>query len=398
MNRTRDYKYFENSRISDKPSQVFLESNIPLAGGFLRKDQKELDKTYPLTLSFCEESASVQVNESVDPKILFKKYLYKTGAIKTLEDHLRHSANIIKLHLKCQKIADLGCNDFTFLKNFLGTSEKIVGIDPSDVSKNNQVEGIDLVNDFFSFEKSEEIKEQHGAFDVVFTSNNFAHIEQIQNYAKGAANLLSDEGTFVCEVHWLGTIIKKMQFPFIYHEHLYYYTLKSLQLLLSKFGLHINSVQEIDIHGGSIRIFASKKNALEGFSVLELLEKEKKMGLYDFETYKNFASKIYKLKDKTKKFFSDAKKQNKKVYGYGASGQANTLMSFFEIEREDMPYIIDDSPLKNGLLTPRNHIEIKDRDFLRENQPDYIYVLAYTFFEEIKAKNSDLDVSWFCPI
>ena len=73
-------------------------------------------------------------------------------------------------------------------------------------------------------------------------------------------------------------------------------------------------------------------------------------------------------------------------------------MSFFEIEREDMPYIIDDSPLKNGLLTPRNHIEIKDRDFLRENQTDYIYVLAYTFFEEIKAKNSDLDVSWFCPI
>ena len=122
------------------------------------------------------------------------------------------------------------------------------------------------------------------------------------------------------------------------------------------------------------------------------------MGLYDFETYKNFASKIYKLKDKTKKFFSDAKKQNKKVYGYGASGQANTLMSFFEIEREDMPYIIDDSPLKNGLLTPRNHIEIKNRDFLRENQPDYIYVLAYTFFEEIKAKNSDLDVSWFSPI
>jgi methylation protein EvaC len=393
-----DYKYFENSRISDEPSQVFLESKIPLAGGFLTKEERGTDKTYPLSLSFCPESCSVQVNESINPKILFSKYLYKTGAIKTLKDHLRHSANIIKSYLKCEKVVDLGCNDFTFLKNFLGGSKKIVGVDPSDVSKNNQVEGINLINDFFSFQKSQEIKKEHGAFDLVFTSNNFAHIEDIQDYAKGAANILNDRGTFVCEVHWLGTIIEKMQFPFIYHEHLYYYTLKSLQFLLKKYGLYVNHVQEIDIHGGSIRIFASKKNILEGFSVLELLEKEEKMGLYNLKTYQDFANKIDKLKLKTKAFFAKAKKQNKKVYGYGASGQANTLMSFFEIEAEDMPYIIDDSPLKNGLLTPRNHIEIKDKTFLEENPPDYIYVLAYTFFDEIKNKNSDLETSWFCPI
>tara|TARA_B100000953_G_scaffold296175_1_gene288500 strand:+ start:7 stop:1188 length:1182 start_codon:yes stop_codon:yes gene_type:complete len=392
-----DYKYYENSRISDKPAEIFLKSEIPLAGGFLAKDEIQGDKSYPLTLSFCPESASVQVNESIKPEILFDKYFYKTGAIKTLADHLGHSANIIKSYFKCLKVAEVGCNDFTFLKNFIGCSPKILGVDPSDVSRDNQVEGVELVNDFFSFERSQEIKREHGTFDIVFSSNNFAHIEDIQDYAKGVANILSDSGNFVCEVHWVGTIIEKMQFPFIYHEHLYYHTLKSLQFLLKKAGLHVNHAQHIDIHGGSIRIFASKDNT-EGFSIVEFIKKEKELGLYEFDTYANFASKIEGLKLKTKQFFENAKRENKIVYGYGASGQANTLMSFFEIEEADMPFIIDDSPLKNGLFTPRNHIEIKDREFLKKNPPDHIYVLAYTFFKEIKNKNADLDVSWFCPI
>ncbi len=394
---SNDYINYTDSRISNKKSKTFLQTNMPLAGGFLKNDDIENDKSYPLTLSFCEESSSVQVNESINPKILFNKYFYKTGSINTLKDHLKSSADKIKLNYNYNKIIDLGCNDFTFLKNFLNQSKLIVGVDPSDVSKKNLTDGIVLDNDFFSYEKSKKLKQEHGEFDVIFSSNNFAHIENIQDYTNGISNLLSKDGVFVCEVHWIGAIINNMQFSFIYHEHLYYYTLKSLQYLLSKYDLHINDIDEIDIHGGSIRIIASKNN-IKSKSVDEFLIKEKELGLYNFETYKTFAEKINELKIKNKLFFEVCKKNNKSVIGYGASGQANTIMSFFDITKDDLSYIIDDSPLKHGLFTPKNHIEIKNKDFLLKEKPDYVYVLAYTFFNEIKNRNQEIKSIWVKPI
>jgi len=395
--KNKDYTNFEKSRISNLRSEPFLKTNLPLAGQFLKKEEIGKDKTFPLTLSFCEQTASIQVNESINPEILFSKYLYKTGAINTLTSHLESSASVIKKRFKHKKIADLGCNDFTFLKNFLNFSQKIVGIDPSDVSKNNQVNGIDLENVFFSYKASEKIKAKHGEFDIVFSSNNFAHIENIQDYTLGISNLLSKNGNFICEVHWAGTLIKSNQFPFIYHEHLYYYTLKSLKFLLEKFNLFINSIEQIDIHGGSIRVFASKKKYDDG-SVEQFLIKEQILGLHDIKTYKDFNKNIELLKKNTKQKFLELKEKNKLVYGYGASGQANTLMSFFEIEKENLKFIIDDSPLKSGLFTPRNHIEIKDRSFLNENPPDCIYVLAYTFLNEIVKKNNSIQSEWIPAI
>lgn len=393
-----NYKYYSKSRISDKESKVFLKTKMPLAGGFLCNEEEKLqDSLHPLTLSFCEESCSVQVNESIDPNILFSKYSYKTGAINTLVSHLKNSSDEIKKQINFNKILEVGCNDFTFLKNFINESELIVGVDPSDISKNNAIPEIELVNDFFCFKKSKDIKKQYGLFDTIFSSNNFAHIEDIQDYSRGISNLLKDDGSFVCEVHWVGTIIDKMQFPFIYHEHLYYYTLKSLQFLLKKSGLYVNDVQEIDIHGGSIRIFASKTEQ-ESVNVSMFIEKERSMGLYELNTYKEFSKKIESLKKKSKDFFNKAKKENKNVFGYGASGQANSLMSFFEISNDDLKFIIDDSPIKDGLITPRNHIKIKNRNFLTENTPDYIYVLAYTFLNEIIERNKSIKCEWISAI
>jgi len=394
----KDYKVFKYSRISDKSSEVFLETYLPLAGQFLKAEEVGCDKIFPLSLSFCKESSSIQVNESINPQILFNKYLYKTGAINTLSQHLINTSSLIKNNFKHDKILDLGCNDFTFLKNFLNCSNTILGVDPSDVSEKNKINGIDLENTFFSFDQSEKIYSKYGNFDIIFSSNNFAHIEDIKDYTKGISNLLSDSGTFICEVHWAGTLIKNMQFPFIYHEHLYYHTLKALNFLLKKFNLFINKVEKIDIHGGSIRFFASKNTHIDK-SVEDLLIEEEKMKLYEIETYHSFAKKIEQLKVSSKQKISELKNKGKIIYGYGASGQANTLMSFFEIQKDDLKFIIDDSPLKNGLFTPKNHIEIKNRDFLNKNLPDSIYVLAYTFIEEIIKRNKNLyGIEWIPAI
>lgn len=393
----QDCKYYDYSRISNKKAEVFFTASLPLAGEFLTKDQIGQENVYPLTLSFCPVSSSVQVNEVINAEKLFKNYFYKTGDIKTLVDHFKQTSNLLQRHLLCRKVMDIGCNDFTFLKNFIGKSDLILGVDPSDVSKKHQPFGCALENTFFTFDQSEKIKNQYGEFDLIFSSNNFAHIEDLHDYTKGVSNLLSNNGAFVCEVHWVGTMIEKMQFPFIYHEHMYYHSLKALIYLLKRHGLYINDVQEIDIHGGSIRFVASKINSATIY-VQEFLDKEEKLGLYDIKTYHNFARKVEELKQRAREFFEQAKKDGKTVYAYGASGQGNTLMSIFEITKDDIQYIIDDSPIKNGLFTPKNRIEIKDRDFLTNHPPDFIYLLAYTFEKEIKAKNQDIKTKWILPI
>jgi len=392
-----EFKYFSNSRISNGPSEVFLKADLPLAGQFLKKEEIGQDKTFPLSLSFCEKSSSIQVNESINPSILFKNYFYKTGTIGTLSNHLRETSELIKSAYKCDKILELGCNDFTFLKNFLGFSNVIVGVDPSDVSLNNQTQGISLENDFFDYELSKWNLLKYGEFDLIFSSNNFAHIENIQDYVKGIENLLSKDGKFVFEVHWAGTLIQKNQFCFIYHEHLYYHTLKALKFLLENNGLYVNDVEEINIHGGSIRVIASK---IENQSVRvdEFLKKEEAFGLYNIETYKKFANNISDLKRESRLFFNLASQNKLSICGYGASGQANTLMSLFDISSEDLKFIVDDSELKHGLYTPRNHIPIVSPQELYRQKPDYVYVLAYTFFEEIMERNKKYGGKFICPI
>ena len=392
-----DYTYYKDSRISGEDSIPFFFTDLPLAGEFLTKDQIDIEKIYPLTLSFCPKSSSVQVNEIVHADKLFKNYFYKTGDIQTLVDHFREASTDIKRHMPCAKIMDIGCNDFTFLKNFIGTSDVVLGIDPSDISKTYQPNGCMLENTFFTAEHSLKVKKQYGEFDLIFSSNNFAHIENLHDYTEGVANLLSDNGSFVCEVHWVGTMLQKMQFPFIYHEHMYYHSLKAIIYLLEKHGLYVNDVERINIHGGSIRFLASKSEKQTDY-VKKFLKEEEDMGLYNLETYKNFARKIEELKEKSRIFFQESKEKGKTVYGYGASGQANTLMSIFGITKEDLFVIIDDSPLKQGLYTPKNHILIKDRGFLLESPPDCIYLFAHTFEKEIRGKNKEIKSEWVLPI
>lgn len=392
-----DYKTHERSRISGGESVPFFSTCLPLAGEFLKKEQIGTEGIYPLTLSFCPISSSIQVNEVVCEKKLFKNYFYKTGAIKTLVDHFYKTSDILKKRFSPVKILELGCNDFSFLKNFIGYSNLIIGIDPSDISLKNRPEGCVLENSFFNLNKSEEIKEKYGSFDLIFSSNNFAHIEDIKNYAMGIELLLNEEGVFVGEVHWVGSLIKNMQFSFIYHEHMYYHTLKAIIFLLKEVGLEVFDVERINTHGGSIRFFA-KRGKEESERVKKFLEMESVLGLYDLQTYQNFSNDILALKESSKEFFKLAKENRKKVYGYGASGQANTLMSIFEISKEDMPIIIDDSPLKHGLYTPRNHILIENKDFLLKNPPDYIYLLAYTFEKEIRQKNKGINSEWMLPV
>lgn len=396
------FKIYDTCRISGSKNLVnFFSFETALAGGFLKSESEFKDEViYPLTLSYCPDSYLVQVNEVMKEEVLFNKYFYKTGTIKTLVDHFSNfSQKILSDFSTKSSILEIGCNDFTFLKNFISTPFTIIiGVDPSDISKENATTSISLYNTFFSTAISEQIINEQGKIDLITTSNSFAHIENIQDVTQGIKNLLAKEGSLIIEVHWLGSLIKNIQFPFIYHEHMYYYSLRSLSFLLNKYGLEVYNAEHISNHGGSIRFYCGHTDEHKIKDSVESLEKEEiALGLYNSATFLEFSKKVARIRIKTMDYLQTLIDQDKKIYGYGASGQANTLMAYYGIEKKHIQLIVDDSPLKIGCFTPKNHIPIVSSTIIKDAPPEYIFCFAYTFFEEI-SKKTQTDATWIIPL
>lgn len=375
-----------NCPITNTKGIKVFNFNTPLAGAFLKtKNDIEKEIIFPLTLSFYPESSLLMVNERINPNILFSNYFYKTGASKHLENHFINLSNIVKSKLNPKKILEIGCNDFTFLKNFDNCF--CVGVDPSDVSKNNVPKSKTLVNSFFSYKKSKEIYDEHGYFDLIVATNSFAHINDIVDAVKGVENILANGGTFLVEVNWLQSLINNNQFPFIYHEHIYYYTLKSFQNLLNTVGMEVYDVEYIPTHGGSLRIFSKRisdykeiSNSVNNFMLIE-----NEGGSTNLKFIKKFFAKIKNLKKDLIEKIKQFKNSGRRIIGYGASGQSTTLLSILGIDSSLIDFLVDDSPLKLGCYAPGTHLEIKSKDHI-DAKNDIVLVLAYTFFDEIKSR------------
>ncbi len=384
---------------SQKLSEVIDFGEVALAGGFLKKEEIAHEKKYPLTIVFCENCFAVQVRDHIDPSILFKTDFYFSSAIKTLRDHFsNYAAEVVDRFLPEPKGAvtvEFGSNDGVLLRPLaehgVGT---VIGVDPAE----NIVDSINndqlvLVNDFFNVSVAESIVKKYGGVDIVMANNVFAHITDINGTTEAVQKVLKDDGVFVFEVHYLGKIIEEMQYDFIYHEHIYYYSLLALENHLARHGMIIFDIKQIPIHGGSFRYYAAKKGSRHAqnisVSVKALHNKEKELGYDKPETYREFASKVKEKKNELMKIVSDIKKQGLSIVGYGASGRANTIIQYCGINNDHLDFIIDDAPAKKGMYTPGSHLEIRDNTALKENKPDYILLFAWAFYEEIIKKCKD---------
>lgn len=370
---------------------------VALAGGFLMPEFFKKEKKYPLEVYFCESCYGLQVGKSIHPKILFKNYFYYSSAIKTLRDHYFEYAKEIydRFDLQHNKkvIIEIGCNDGVLLKPLadLGV-QKLIGVDPAS----NVVEKIDdyrikIENDFFGEKLAKKIKEKYGNADIIMANNVFAHIEDIQGVVKGVASLLNQHGVFICEVHYIAHLIDELQYDFFYHEHLFYYSFLSLEKLFVRFGLEIFDIKPISIHGGSLRYYVRKQEANNLFPVTskvkEIKNKEYKKGYHILTTYMDYALNIQKAKFELMEIISNLKRKGKVIYGYGASGRANTVIQYCGLDNNYLDCIIDDAPAKQGFYTPGSHIPIYSKEFLNSNSPDYIILFAWSFFNEIIKKN-----------
>ena len=249
----------------------------------------------------------------------------------------------------------------------------------------------------------QQIIESKGKADVVTANNVFAHTDTIKEIIQNVKKLLKPQGVFVIEAGYIGAMLRDMTFDSIYHEHLFYYSLTSLDFLFKQEGMQIFKVQKVDSHGGSLRVFVKAQESSKEIdsSVTKLLETEKKQGIQDFNTYEAFGKRVYTTRNKLVELVKELKGKGKKIVGYGAPAKATTLLSFCGLGSEYIDYIVDDSVLKQNLYLPGMHIPIVNSQMLDEAKPDYIIILAWNFAPEILKKTqkyADQGIKFIIPV
>ena len=381
---------------SKKITKIIDFGQVGLAGGFLLPNEFSREKKYPQQLYFCEDCYLLQIINEVDSKLLFKDYFYFSSAIATLRKHFREYAEeVTKEFLLPDKstVLEIGCNDGILLKPFIELGiDKVIGVDPSsNVISTIKDPNIITINDFLSENLAKSIVEKHGQVDLICANNVFAHINNMHDITSAIKQLLKPNGVFIFEVHYIGSLIDEVQYDMIYHEHIYYYSLITLQKFFANFNLEIFNIKPIPIHGGSMRYYVRNKGKLTdkkiSLKILNLQKNEFEKGYDKKSTFLNYAQDVDLTRKNLMGLLKDIKKKNQTIVGYGASGRANTLIQYCNINNKLIDYIIDDAPMKHGYYTPGSHLKIRSRDALEEKLPDYIIIFAWSFFSEIIEKN-----------
>ena len=362
----------------------------PLANNLIKSKNTKYEK-YPLELNFCSSCYNIQLSVSVNPKKMFSNYYYLSSTSKSFRSHFEKAAKKYLKEFKLNKksyIIDIGSNDGVGLLPFqkLGL-KKLLGIEPAkNLCKLSKEKGINTINDFLNFKTLKKIKSNA---NLILASNVFAHSDNLKVMGECILKLLSKDGTAIIEVQYLLRTLKDLTFDNIYHEHYNYWSLTSIKNFFDNIGGKVYKAEEIDTHGGSLRIYVSKNlNKKEDRSVSKLLKIEEKFGIKKISTYLEFGAKVKKIKENVVKNIQKLKKISNHIVGYGAPAKATTALNFFGISNE-IDFIIEDNKLKHNKLIPGVNIPIYPKNKLK-NDESTILVLAWNFFREIKKNNKQL--------
>ena len=366
----------------------------PPSNSFINKNElNSLESKFPLRLFWCKDCYLVQLLDIVDKEYLFKNYFYMTSASKPIVEHFKkYAQDVFQEFLQKDDsfVVEIGSNDGSLLKEFKKLGASILGIEPAtNLSELANQSNITTKNTFFSSQVSKEIiKSRHAS--VVIANNVIAHIEDLQDLMSGIKTLIGNHGVFIFEVPYLVDLIKNLEFDTVYHEHLSYFSILPLLKLVKQFGLEIFDIRKQSVHGGTLRIFVSKQNNFEvSSSIDDFINSEYELGLDKNLIYDSFSEKIKKLKIQLKELLVELKKENKSLFGYGASAKGNVLLNYCKIDNTILDFIIDTTPIKQGKYTPGTHIPVYSPDkILDEGDGSIALLLAWNYKSQILAKEN----------
>ena len=384
-------------RLCDSTSleKVLALEPSPPANSFVSRDRLDIvQEKFPLEVAMCRDCSHVQLMDVVDPRLLFEEYVYVSGTSPVFVDHFkRYGADVMeRLDIKRGGlVVDVGSNDGTLLRFFQSAGCRVLGIDPARaIAQTASESGIETINEFFTPALAREIRTSRGPARVITANNVFAHVDDLRGVLDGVRTLLSPDGVFIFEVSYLVDVYEKTLFDTIYHEHLSYHSVRPLVKFFAANEMELIDVVRVPSHGGSIRGFAQLAGAVRGVqrSVQEMVELESRLRLELPATFKSFAANLDGLKEELRRLLTRLKGEGASIAGFGAPAKATTLLHHFQLGNDILDFIVDDSPLKQGLFTPGQHIPVLSPAVLEERHPDYLLMLAWNFAQPIMATHS----------
>lgn len=359
----------------------------PFANSLIKSlDEPEL--FYPLSLSWCPDCHLVQLNHTAEPTDLFSNYVWVTSTSRTAREHSEAFYNEIlsktTKNLEKSYVLEIASNDGTFLLPFVKGGFNVLGVDPAknivDIATAN---GVPTKCKFFGVKAAEEIIEEFGHANVVIARNVLPHVANLHDFVNGLQMCLQEEGLLVIEFHYAMKIFKELHYDSIYHEHLCYFTMESIERLLNQFNLFVTDIKESPISGGSLILYIKKKTGSDLPVVRFYRDSEKKIKLNELRSWQNFAERVFSHREQLLKILTDITDKTGPVVGYGASARSSTLLNFCGIDTRFISRIADQNPLKHNCYTAATHIPIDSPENVIDKNINCVFILAWNFTEEI---------------
>ena len=373
---------------SNKLSSLIFLGYLPPVNT-LRKigSTAEEEISFPAELLYCNKSKLAQLGCIVDKEILFPySYPYTSSTTKILRENFadlyKETKKIVNRN-KNDLIIDIGSNDGNLLSNFKN-NHKVLGVTPEKIGKIAIKKGIPTIIDYFNEKTSSKIIKKYGRAKVITATNVFAHIDNINSIVKSIIKTLRTDGVFISESHYLLPLIQTVQYDTIYHEHLRYYSLESLNFLLKKHNLEIIHTKEIPTHGGSIRVYAARKGIYKiSNNVKKQFKKEKKY--LNKKSFENFKKNVVSSKINLFNIIKKIKDKNEIIFGVGAPSRASTLINYLGLDQDIVDCVLEiNGSYKIGNYIPGTKIPILNENILSKKKPDYLILFSWHIKNELK--------------
>ncbi|HEX4425949.1 MAG TPA: class I SAM-dependent methyltransferase [Terriglobales bacterium] len=372
--------------------RTFIDLGMsPLCESYLAsKDLNRGEVFYPLHVYVCEKCFLVQLEEYESVENIFSDYAYFSSFSDSWLKHAdKYCGDMTKRFGLNEKsfVVEVASNDGYLLQYFVSRNVPVLGIEPAaNVAKVAVEKKVPTLVKFFGTALAKELVAEGRSADLLLGNNVLAQVPNLNDFVEGLKVMLKPEGVLTLEFPHLLQLIELHEFDTIYHEHFSYFSMLTTIRIMEAHGLKVFDVDELASHGGSLRVYACRKEAKThsiGPNVAKVIEDEKKAGLASIDGYKTFARQVKETKLVLVDFLLKAAKEGKSVAGYGAPGKSATLLNYCGIGKDLIEYTVDRSPYKQGRFLPGTHIPIYHPDKIRETKPDYVVILPWNLKTEI---------------
>jgi hypothetical protein len=369
--------------------QPFLSlGRMPLTTALLCPEQlDDLEPTYPLDVALCRDCALVQVLGTVPPELIFGgDYPHYSSFSGTLIRHAReHALRLIQTNSldRTSLVIELASNDGYMLRNFVEHDIPVLGIDPArGPAASAKAAGIPTFRAFFDHELATRLRDEDRRADVIIANDVLSRVADPNSFTAGIAMLLKEDGIATIEVAYVKHLIRQCAFDTIDHEHLVHYSVTAVQPLLHRHGLFLNRVEEVPIHGGSLRLRVGRRDEPDG-SVEMYLHREAREGIASLQFYAGFAAQIHAIKDALLEILGELKDEGKSIAAYGAAAKGIILLNYIGADGELVDFVVDQNVHKQGKYLPGVRIPIHDPAEIHRQMPDVMLLLPWDFKDEI---------------